>query len=133
VRTLLTLAIFLMTLFAWPVNASSVNSADLDRCMEEAINEGALINVHRMECLKAELKKQDGQLNAIYRTRMSQVKPDEKKSLQEAQRQWIVYRDAWCRYEKSLVDMPPNIYVNELFCLVELTFTQVQRIKQTAP
>jgi uncharacterized protein YecT (DUF1311 family) len=133
VRTLLTLTIFLLASFAWPANASSVNSAELERCLEEAINEGALINVHRMECLKAELKKQDGQLNAIYRTRMSQVKPDEKKSLQEAQRQWIVYRDAWCRYEKSLVDMPPNIYVNELFCLVELTFQQVQRLKQTAP
>lgn len=101
--------------------------------MDAAISEGAFINVHRMECLKVELKKQDDQLNAIYKTRLAQAKPDERKWLVKGQKQWIIYRDAWCRYEKSLVDLPPNLFVNELFCLVDLTYQQAQRIKQTAP
>ena len=101
--------------------------------MDRAIREGALINVHRMECLKVELKKQNDKLNAIYKVRIAQATSDERRWLLKGQRQWTLYRDAWCRYEKSLVDMAPNFYVNELYCLVDLTFQHAQRIDQNTP
>lgn len=132
-RTFAILATLCFSYFTLIANATSLNSAALEHCMDEAVSRGAFINVQRMECLKVELKKQDDQLNTIYKVQFNQLKPDERRWLQKGQRQWILYRDAWCRFEKSLVDMAPNFYVNELYCLVDLTFQQVQRLKQTLP
>ena len=73
----------------------------------------------------------DKELNALYQQITSRFKgnPDNKKLLVGAQRAWVAFRDAECKFSASGVEggsVYPLIYSN---CVTELTKARVQTFK----
>jgi len=96
-------------------------------CMDRAI-EQPLVTQGRMDCLKIELKKYEKQLNDEYQKSLASQTDESRKKLIEGQREWIKFRNAWCRFEGS-VDVAGNPLVNQYFCMVDLTIEQMLRLK----
>jgi len=84
------------------------------------------------QCASQQHAAADKELNALYQQITSRLKgnPDSKKMLAGAQRSWIAFRDAECRFSASGVEggsVYPLIYSN---CVTELTKARVQTFKQ---
>ncbi|KRB04747.1 MULTISPECIES: lysozyme inhibitor LprI family protein [Pseudomonas] len=84
------------------------------------------------QCAAQQHAAADKELNALYQQITSRLKsnPDGKKQLVGAQRAWVAFRDAECRFSASGVEggsVYPLIYGN---CTTELTKARVQTFKQ---
>ena len=55
-------------------------------------------NPDMIDCIMAEAKQQDARLNENYKRLMSKLSEERKKTLLEAQRAWIRFRDANCAF-----------------------------------
>ena len=69
-------------------------SKDFDTCMDKA----AGVTPAMIDCISAELKRQDAVLNENYRKLMAPLSAKRKKALQEAQRAWLKFRDTNCDF-----------------------------------
>lgn len=83
------------------------------------------------QCAAQEHKAADKELNALYQQITARLKsnPDSKKLLVGAQRAWIGFRDAECKFASSAVtggSVYPLIYSN---CVTELTKARVETFK----
>ncbi len=83
------------------------------------------------QCAAQEHKAADKELNALYQQISARLKsnPDSKKLLVGAQRGWIGFRDAECKFASSAVtggSVYPLIYSN---CVTELTKARVETLK----
>lgn len=83
------------------------------------------------QCAAQEHKAADKELNALYQLITARLKsnPDSKKLLVGAQRAWIGFRDAECKFASSAVSggsVYPLIYSN---CVTELTKARVETFK----
>ena len=56
------------------------------------------ITSNMLDCIGAETKVQDAQLNKAYKDVIAKLEVSRKKSLQEAQRSWLKFRDANCHF-----------------------------------
>ena len=84
------------------------------------------------QCAAQQNAAADKELNALYQQITSRFKsnPDSKKQLVGAQRAWVAFRDAECKFSASGVEggsVYPLIYSN---CTTELTKARVQTFKQ---
>jgi uncharacterized protein YecT (DUF1311 family) len=85
-----------------------------------------------LSCQEAELKRQDSRLNDNYAAVSKQAKqlgPDIYDGLLKGQRQWVTYRDNWCAFEASH-DSAPNPEVTGMFCKIQLTLEQADRLSE---
>lgn len=101
---------------------SLVYAADCDNA-----NDQATMN----QCASLEQATADKELNALYQqiTARLQSDPDSKKLLVGAQRSWIAFRDAECKFSASGVEggsVYPLIYSN---CVTALTKARVETFK----
>lgn len=78
---------------AWSADEPGYTS-QYSACMEIAGG----VTSDTLNCMGAENKIQDASLNKAYKALMVKLTPARKKSLQEAQRAWIKFRDANCNY-----------------------------------
>ncbi|MNB92784.1 hypothetical protein D3C75_398950 [compost metagenome] len=83
------------------------------------------------QCAAQQNAAADKELNALYQQITSRFKgnPDNKKLLVGAQRAWVAFRDAECKFSTSGVEggsVYPLIYSN---CVTELTRARVQTFK----
>ncbi|QVW21647.1 lysozyme inhibitor LprI family protein [Pseudomonas hormoni] len=83
------------------------------------------------QCAAQQNKAADKELNALYQQITERLKgsPDSKKLLVGAQRAWIGFRDAECKFSASGVEggsVYPLIYSN---CITELTKARVETFK----
>jgi uncharacterized protein YecT (DUF1311 family) len=83
------------------------------------------------QCAAQQNAAADKELNALYQQITSRFKsnPDSKKQLVGAQRAWVAFRDAECKFSASGVEggsVYPLIYSN---CTTELTKARVQTFK----
>lgn len=83
------------------------------------------------QCAAQQHKAADKELNALYQQITQRLKsnPDSKKLLLEAQRSWIAFRDAECKFASAGVEggsVYPLIYSN---CVTELTKARVETFK----
>lgn len=83
------------------------------------------------QCAAQQNKAADKELNALYRQITERLKdhPDSKKLLVGAQRAWIGFRDAECKFSASGVEggsVYPLIYSN---CITDLTKARVEAFK----
>lgn len=83
------------------------------------------------QCAAQQLKAADKELNALYQQINARLKsnPDSKKLLIEAQRSWIAFRDAECKFSSAGVEggsVYPLIYST---CVTELTKARVETFK----
>jgi uncharacterized protein YecT (DUF1311 family) len=63
-------------------------------CLDKASG----VTVEMITCISAETKRQDVRLNENYNKLGSKLSANRKKALLEAQRAWIKFRDANCRF-----------------------------------
>jgi uncharacterized protein YecT (DUF1311 family) len=83
------------------------------------------------QCAAQQNAAADKELNTLYQQITSRLKsnPDSKKQLVGAQRAWVTFRDAECKFSASGVEggsVYPLIYSN---CTTELTKARVQTFK----
>jgi uncharacterized protein YecT (DUF1311 family) len=89
---LIGLAFFLA---AGPVAAAeSETTKEYSACLDKANG----VTVEMIDCIGAETKRQDVRLNENYRRLLSKVSLHRKRELLEAQRAWMRFRDANCRF-----------------------------------
>jgi uncharacterized protein YecT (DUF1311 family) len=69
-------------------------SKEFETCLDKARG----VTPAMIDCISAELKRQDTLLNQNYRKLMASLQPERKKALQEAQRAWIKFRDTNCDF-----------------------------------
>jgi len=78
------------------------------------------------ECADKDLKASDAKLNEVYRALSAKTSQQGKTSLQNAQRAWLAYRDAQCRFETmGTIDgsIHPMVYAS---CMDKLTQAQTK-------
>jgi uncharacterized protein YecT (DUF1311 family) len=63
-------------------------------CMDKA--EG--VTQPAVECIDAEIKRQDARLNKAYKALVADLNPERKKQLLAAQRAWLKFRDTNCGF-----------------------------------
>ena len=73
--------------------ADSKISQQYTACMNKASS-----TIGMVQCTSAEIARQDARLNKAYNALMSQQSKARKQELQTAQRLWIKYRDANCKF-----------------------------------
>ena len=103
-----------------PVNADDCENAETQAMMNECANEA--------------LKRSDSQLNAVYKQIEALLKSDgdKTKMLIAAQRAWVAYRDAKCKFSASGVSggsLYPSVYAG---CLDSLTKARIGDLKNYA-
>lgn len=94
------------------------------------------------DCLAAEVKLWDDLLNAAWKEAVlaaqtmdkdnkasSPVAPESEKSLREAQRAWISFRDATCRFEAERYFGGSIATLSASHCFMELTALQAIRLR----
>jgi uncharacterized protein YecT (DUF1311 family) len=86
-------ALFLTTSSGLLAASETDMSKQYTSCMAKA--NGA--NPDMIDCIMAEAKQQDARLNENYKRLMSKLSEERKKTLLEAQRAWIRFRDAKVR------------------------------------
>jgi uncharacterized protein YecT (DUF1311 family) len=82
---------------AMPLVASAQESnlsKKYDACMDKSDG----VTMDMMDCISAEIERQDVRLNRAYKSLMANLTPERKKQLQEAQRAWIKFRDLNCNF-----------------------------------
>lgn len=97
-------------------------------CMDRVYDHG-FITENQVNCVRAELKKYDAMLNAEYQRQLKLSQGDSRQKLVKAQRDWLRFRDAWCAFEFSVTEVPPNIFVKREMCLADFTAEQWYRLK----
>ena len=87
-------------LIAATLGMSPVVAADREFSKEfgACLDKAAGVTPAMIDCISAELKRQDALLNQNYRKLMASLSTGRKKTLQEAQRAWIKFRDTNCDF-----------------------------------
>lgn len=105
-------------------------SAELERCMDAAINEGAMINGRRIDCLRKELRSQEDKLRHQLDVKSAQLEPMKRKLLRQSQKKWLQHREAWCRFQGAFSDTAPMPAAKRLLCEIETTADRVEDLEQ---
>ena len=87
-------ALLLATSMALLAASETDMSKQYTTCMDKANG----VNPDMIDCILAETKQQDARLNENYKRLMSKLSEERKKTLLEAQRAWIRFRDANCAF-----------------------------------
>lgn len=90
------LSVMLLTGISWINHAAAAElmTKQYGSCLEKA--GGVTAAMH--ECISAETKVHDVKLNANYKALSAKLPPERRAALLEAQRAWLKYRDANCRF-----------------------------------
>jgi uncharacterized protein YecT (DUF1311 family) len=100
-------------------------SKQFDACLDKA----AGVTPTMIDCISAELKRQDGLLNEHYRKLMASLSTARKQALQEAERAWIKFRDTNCDfYYDPDGGSAARIDANE--CLLNMTADRAKELAQ---
>ena len=102
------------------------DSAVYQKCLDES---GGVDPVMK-RCGKGEIARQDGILNTVYRQLRARLAPSLKNDLQKAERAFLAYREAQCRFaynQKSPGTMAGLLYQS---CVLELTAARIKDMRE---
>ena len=108
---------------------SSVAQADVAysghhaTCMEEAGG----VTMKMIECIGAEYEAQDARLNGAYQALRNGLPTERRQSLLEAQRLWIDYRDANCRFYATAGGTLARVAANQ--CMLRETAERADELE----
>jgi uncharacterized protein YecT (DUF1311 family) len=105
------------------VAANREFSKDFETCLDKA----AGVTPAMIDCISTELKRQDTLLNDNYRKLMASLSAGRKKTLQEAQRAWIKFRDTNCDFYYD-PDGGTAARVDARECLLNATADRAQEL-----
>jgi uncharacterized protein YecT (DUF1311 family) len=85
-----------------------------------------------IDCIVAETDRQDTKLNENYKSLTSKISPKRKQSLVDAQRAWIAFRDANCKfYGDPEGGTSARLSANE--CVLNITADRAKELKLLIP
>jgi uncharacterized protein YecT (DUF1311 family) len=86
--------------FGLLLNAPALAAADseMSQAYLACMNKSNGVTVEMLDCMSAELTRQDARLNENYKRLMSKLSAKRKEGLLEAQRAWIKFRDTNCSF-----------------------------------
>jgi uncharacterized protein YecT (DUF1311 family) len=76
----------------------AAGETDMSQEYSSCIDKANGVNPALIDCAIAETKRQDARLNENYKRLMSKLTQERKNALLEAQRAWIMFRDANCAF-----------------------------------
>jgi uncharacterized protein YecT (DUF1311 family) len=82
----------------WNTGLFAAKENDMTKEYLTCVSNAEGVTYKMLDCISAEFDRQDSRLNDAYKRLMSKVPTDRKKSLVEAQRAWIKFRDANCGF-----------------------------------
>jgi uncharacterized protein YecT (DUF1311 family) len=90
----------LLIVLALVLSTPALAAADSDMTQEylTCMDKSKGVTPEMMDCMSAETARQDARLNENYKRLMSKVSAKRKKTLLEAQRAWIKFRDLNCEF-----------------------------------
>lgn len=95
---IVTVALIALT-FTGTANAETADgSARYSKAFTICMDGSGGVTVDMVECMGAELTRQDAKLNAEYKVLMKGLSTERKTQLRNAQRAWITYRDENCAF-----------------------------------
>ena len=103
-------------------------SQDYLTCLEKANG----VTSEMIDCIFAETNRQDTKLNENYKSLISKISPKRKQSLVDAQRAWIGFRDANCKfYGDPEGGTSARLSANE--CVLNITADRAKELKLLIP
>jgi uncharacterized protein YecT (DUF1311 family) len=118
---------------AYFVSTGLTSAADREMTKEylTCLDKASGVTVEMINCISAETKRQDVRLNENYNKLGSKLSANRKKALLEAQRAWIKFRDANCRfYYDPEGGSSARVAADE--CLLNATADRVRELKLLA-
>lgn len=119
---------------AYFVSTGLTSAADREMTKEylTCLDKASGVTAEMITCISAETKRQDVRLNENYNKLGSKLSANRKKALLEAQRAWIKFRDANCRfYYDPEGGSSARVAADE--CLLNATADRVRELKLLAP
>ena len=118
---------------ALPLAASAQESSNLSQKFGACMDKSDGVTVNMMDCIDAEIKRQDVRLNKAYKTLMAAMTaadstPERKKQLQAAQRAWIKFRDLNCDFYHD-PDGGTIAGVNANSCMMQMTADRAKELE----
>jgi uncharacterized protein YecT (DUF1311 family) len=119
---------------AYFVSTGLTSAADREMTKEylTCLDKASGVTVEMVSCISAETKRQDVRLNENYNKLGAKLSANRKKALLEAQRAWIKFRDANCRFYYD-PDGGSSARVAADECLLNATADRVRELKLLAP
>lgn len=120
--------VFLCLSLSSLTNASEQQS-DMASIKQEHCEESN--NLENTFCMSRELAESDARLNVVYKTLMyAIIKPQ---GLQRAQRAWMVFRDAECKFQNAAIHGGSAYNFSMDLCLMRLTEQRISALETVRP
>jgi uncharacterized protein YecT (DUF1311 family) len=114
----------------WNLELSSAAEADMSKEYSTCMDKSNGVTADMLDCISAEMNRQDALLNERYKRLMSKLSENRKKSLVEAQRAWIKFRDTNCNFYGEAGSIA-QVAVNG--CLLEATVDRAKELEKLIP
>ena len=120
----------MLIVFGLLVNVAPVAAADKDMSKEYStcIDKSNGVTSEMLDCISAEHERQDARLNENYKRLISKLSPKRKEQLLEAQRAWVKFRDANCRFYYD-PEGGPAAHLAGTDCMLQATADRATELK----
>jgi uncharacterized protein YecT (DUF1311 family) len=108
----------------------AASDADMTREYSACMDKSGGVTAKMLDCISAETNRQDARLNDNYKKLMSKLSEERKKSLLEAQRAWIRFRDANCDF---YAEGGSIAQINVNGCILDTTVDRANELKRLTP
>ena len=92
------LIVLMLIVLGLLLSTPALAAADSDMTKEYCMDKAKGVTPEMIDCISAEMARQDARLNASYKKLMAKLSAKRKKTLLEAQRAWIKFRDLNCEF-----------------------------------
>lgn len=108
--------------------ASQAQDANLTKQFHACMDKSDGVTQNMVECIDAEVKRQDTRLNKAYKALMADLNAQRKKQLQEAQRAWLKFRDTNCDFYYD-PEGGTIARVNAVECMMNMTASRAKELE----
>jgi uncharacterized protein YecT (DUF1311 family) len=123
-KTVIALVLLVFAVTETATADDSLLTKKFANCMDKS--EGVTSSM--LDCIGTETTTQDGRLNGAYKKLATQLTPNRKKHLLAAQRLWIQYRDANCKFYAD-PDGGTMATVNASDCVLQATAARAKELE----
>jgi uncharacterized protein YecT (DUF1311 family) len=114
----------------WSAELQAADDADKSKEYLACMDKAGGVTSDMLNCIGAEMKVQDAQLNENYKTLVTKISKTRKNELQEAQRAWIKFRELNCNFygdDGSIAQVAINS------CFLDATMDRAKELKRLMP
>ena len=121
------LCLALALAIAMPMVAQA-QDANLTKQYQTCMDKSDGVTQAMVECIDAEVRRQDARLNKAYQELMTDLTTPRKKQLQDAQRAWLKFRDSNCDFYYD-PEGGTIARVNAVTCMMNLTASRAKELE----